>query len=149
MTIFFAFPLVSREAVSHPDFRALSLRRLLWMLGGQVLVSTAVFEEVVFRGVLHAKLLRLVGTQGALAIGAAVFAAWHGVIAWRNLRRSNLPRRWFTLLYAGAMANFWLAGLLFGLLRERTGHLAGGILAHWLIVSNILIAVARPRQRPV
>ena len=58
----------------------------------------AVFEEVAFRGVLHAKLTRHVGATRALAIGGGVFAAWHGVITWYNLRRSNLPRRRFPLL---------------------------------------------------
>lgn len=149
VTIFFAFPLVSREAVSHPDFRALSFRHLLWMLGGQLLLSTAVFEEVTFRGVLHAKLERLVGTRSALVVGSGIFAAWHAVITWHNLRRSNLPRRWRGALYVGAMANFWFAGMLFGLLRQKTGHIAGSILAHWLIVSNIVLAVARPRRPPV
>jgi len=146
VAVFFAFPLVSREAVTHPEFRGLSFRRLLWMLGGQILLSTAVFEEVTFRGVLHAKLVRLFGPRSALIIGSTLFAAWHIVITWYNLRRSNLPRRLFALLYAGGMAALWTAGLLFGLLRERTGHLAGGVLAHWLIVSNIVISVARPRR---
>ena len=68
------------------------------------------------------------------------------MITWYNLRRSNLPKRLFAALYAGGMACLWTAGLVFGLLRERTGHLAGGVLAHWLIVSNIMIAVARPRK---
>jgi len=148
VTLFFAFPLVSREAVSHPDFRRLNFLRLSWMLGGQLLVSTSIFEEVTFRGVLHAKLARILGVPRALAIGGAIFACWHAVITWYNLSRSNLPRRWRHLLYAGAMGNFWLAGVFFGLLRERTGHIAGGVLAHWLIVSNIVLAVARPRRPP-
>ena len=149
VALFFAFPVVSREAITHPDFRRLSFAGLIWMLWGQLLISTAVFEEIAFRGVLHAKLVRLLGAGHALAVGAAVFAAWHAVITWYNLRRSNLPRRRFGPLYLGAMANFWLAGLLFGLIRQRTGNLAGGILAHWLIVSNIVLAVARPNRPPV
>src|SRR6266542_6013332 len=55
VTLFFAFPLVSREAVTHTDFRRLSSGRLMWMLIGQLFLSTAVFEEVTFRGLLHAK----------------------------------------------------------------------------------------------
>jgi membrane protease YdiL (CAAX protease family) len=143
---FFAFPLVSRESVTHPEFRGLSFRRLLWMVGGQIFLSTAVFEEVTFRGVLHAKLVRLFGARPGLVIGSSLFAAWHVVITWYNLRRSNLPRRLFAVLYAGGLATLWTAGLVFGLLRERTGHLAGGVLAHWLIVSSIMISVARPRR---
>jgi membrane protease YdiL (CAAX protease family) len=147
VSLFFAFPLVTRESVTHPEVRGLNFRKLLWMLGGQMLLSTAVFEEITFRGVLQAKLSRLVGPRQALLIGSALFAAWHIVVTSHNLRRSNLPRRLFTVLFAGAMGMFWVAGLLFGLLRERTNHLAGGILAHWLIVSNIVVSVARPRRR--
>jgi membrane protease YdiL (CAAX protease family) len=149
VAIFFAFPLVSRDAVTHPDFRGLSLRRILWMLVGQILLSTAVFEEVTFRGVLQAKLTRLLAPRPAVLVGGALFAAWHLAITWYNLRRSNLPRRWFAPLYVGALATFWVAGVIFGLLRQRTGSLAGGILAHWLVVSNIVLAVARPRRPPV
>src|SRR5436190_22018788 len=82
VSLFFAFPVVSREAVTQPDFRRLSSGRLVWMLIGQLFVSTAVFEEMTFRGLLHAKLVRLVGVERALAIGSALFALWHAVITW-------------------------------------------------------------------
>ena len=141
--LFFAFPLVSHEAITQPEFRRLSPGRLVWLLCSQFLLSTAVFEEVTFRGVLHAKLARLVGLKRALVIGSAVFAAWHCVITWYNLRRSNLPRRLFWPLFAGAMGALFAAGGMFGLLRLGTGHLAAGVVAHWLIVVNIVIAVAR------
>ncbi len=144
--LFFTFPLVSREAVTVPEFRGLSRARLLWLLGGQFLLGSAVFEEVAFRGLLHAKLVRLLGAGRALLAGSAVFAAWHLVITWHNLRRSNLPRPLFPLLYIGALGALFSGGLLFGLLRQATGHLVGSILAHWLMVASIVLAVARPRQ---
>ena len=146
--LFFAFPLVSREAITQPEFTGLSLRRLFWLLCAQFLLSTAVFEEVAFRGALNAQLARLFGVKPALVIGGAVFAAWHCVITWYNLSRSNLPRQLFWPLYAGAMAVLCAAGVIFGMLRLKTGHLAAPILAHWLIVVNIVVAVARPRSRP-
>jgi len=49
------------------------------------------------------------------------------------------------LLYVGALAALFGGGLLFGLVRQATGHLAGAVLAHWLMVANIVFAVARPR----
>jgi membrane protease YdiL (CAAX protease family) len=116
-------------------------------LTGQFLLSTAVFEEVAFRGVLHAKLVRLVGVRKALLIGSGLFSAWHAVITWHNLRQSNLPRRLFAPLYGAAMVVLFGAGLIFGGLREGTGHLAGSILAHWLMVTTIVLSVARVRWR--
>jgi membrane protease YdiL (CAAX protease family) len=142
----FAFLLVSHGAFVQPELHRLSTWRLLWFLSSQTLLSTAVFEEVAFRGVLHAKLVRVFGLPRALAIGGAVFAAWHGVITWYNLGRSSLPRPLFSFLYAGAMAALFGAGLTLGILRVRTGHLAGGIVAHWLVLANIALSVARPRD---
>ena len=144
--LFFAFPLVSRQAVAQPEFESLSRGRLLWLIGGQFLLGSAVFEEVAFRGLLHAKLVRLLGVGPALLAGSGVFAAWHLVITWHNLRRSNLPRALFPLLYTGALGALFAGGLLFGLLRQATGHLAGSVLAHWLMVASIVLAVARPRD---
>src|SRR6266542_806663 len=45
VAVFFAFPIVSRDAITHPEFRRLSFSRLMWMLCGQLLISTAAFEE--------------------------------------------------------------------------------------------------------
>lgn len=142
---FFAFPLVMNRAVSHPEFQGLSRWRLVGLLGGQFLLGSAVFEELAFRSVLHAKLVRLFGFRRALLLGGGVFAAWHVVITWHNLRRSNLPRALFPFLYGGAMATLFVAGLVLGALRQTTGHVAGSVLAHWLMVANIVLAVAGPR----
>jgi membrane protease YdiL (CAAX protease family) len=144
--LFFAFPLVSRQGVTQPEFQGLSRGRLLWLVGGQFLLGSALFEEVAFRSLLHAKLVRLLGAGPALLAGSGVFAAWHLVITWHNLRRSNLPRGLFPFLYSGALAALFGGGLLFGLLRQATGHVAGSVLAHWLMVANIVLAVARPRR---
>ncbi len=141
---FFAFPVVSRRAVTHPEYVGVSRGRLLWLITGQFLVGSAVFEEMVFRGVLHAKLLRLMSPGRALLAGSAVFAAWHVVITWYNLGRSTLPRALFPLLYIGALAALYVGGLLFGLVRQATGHVAGAIVAHWVMVAAIVLSVARP-----
>ena len=143
--LFFAFPLVSRKAVTQPEYTDTSRGQLLWLLGVRFLLGSALFEEFAFRGLLHAKLVRLFGAGPALLVGSGVFAAWHLVITWYNLRRSNLPRVLFPVLYAGALTALFAGGLLFGLIRQATGHLAGSVLAHWLMVANIVLAVARPK----
>jgi membrane protease YdiL (CAAX protease family) len=142
---FFAFPLLSRRAVTQPEFRALSVGRLVWLIGVQFLIGSAVVEEIVFRGLLHAKLARLLGVGRALLVGSGVFTAWHLVIAWHNVGRSNLPRWTVLPVYALVLAALFCGGLLFGGLRQATNHLAGSIFSHWLMVANIAWAVARPR----
>jgi membrane protease YdiL (CAAX protease family) len=144
--LFFAFPLVSRRAVTQPEFLGMSWRQVLWIVGTRFLIGSALFEEVAFRGLLHAKLLRLLRPGPALLANSGIFAAWHLVITWHNLRRSNLPRALFPALYAGAIGALFGGGLLFGLVRQASGHLAGSVLAHWLMVANIVFAVARPRD---
>jgi membrane protease YdiL (CAAX protease family) len=143
---FFAFPLVTRRAVTQPEFAAMSQGRLLRLICVQFFLGSAVFEEVAFRGLLHAKLVRLLGVRRALLAGSGVFTAWHLVIAWHNVRRSNLPRVLFPFVYGLVLAALYVGGLLFAVLRQGTGHLAGAILAHWLMVANIAWAVARPRR---
>jgi membrane protease YdiL (CAAX protease family) len=144
--LFFAFPLISSRAVTQPEFLGMSTRQVLWIIGTRFLIGSALFEEVAFRGLLHAKLLRLLRPGPALLVNSGVFAAWHLVITWHNLRRSNLPRALFPLLYAGALGALFGGGLLFGLVRQASGHLAGSVVAHWLMVANIVLAVARPRD---
>jgi membrane protease YdiL (CAAX protease family) len=146
IALFFRFPLVSRQAVTHPDYVGISHARLVWLVTGQFLLGSAVFEEIAFRGVLHAKLLRLMRPLQALLVGSGVFAAWHIVITWYNLRRSNLPRGLFPLLYAGALAALFGGGLLFGVVRQAGGHVGGAVLAHWLMVAAIVLSVARPAR---
>ncbi|MPZ14372.1 MAG: CPBP family intramembrane metalloprotease [Chloroflexi bacterium] len=144
--LFFAFPLVTNNALRHPEFQGIGLGRLFWLIGAQFLIGTAVVEEVAFRGLLHAKLARLVGERRALVVGSAIFAAWHIVITWYNLRRSNLPPRLFPILYPATLAVLSGAGLLFGGLRQYTGNLVASVIAHWVMVVTIVLSVARPKR---
>jgi membrane protease YdiL (CAAX protease family) len=145
--LFFALPLVANRAVVHPGYTGISRGRLLSMLAGQVLLSTAVFEEIAFRGVLHAKLVRVFGARRAVLAGSGLFAAWHAVIAWHNLHQAGLSRTMRAVLYLGAMTALFVAGLILGSLRQMTGHVAGSIVAHWLMVVAIVCGVVRLRDR--
>jgi membrane protease YdiL (CAAX protease family) len=140
---FFALPLVTNWPVDIAEYRGLSRRRLIWLLCGQFFLGSALFEEVAFRGLLHAKLVRLLGARSALAMGSAVFTAWHVVIAWHNVRRCNVSPRWFAPLYGGVLAVLFAAGYLFGLVRQWTGHVGGSVITHWVLIGHILLEVAR------
>ncbi|HEX6811672.1 MAG TPA: type II CAAX endopeptidase family protein [Planctomycetota bacterium] len=76
-----------------------------------IAVAPAVLEEVMFRGMLQGRLLALMGMRAGLLTTAAAFAVCHGGTA-------ALP------------IHFGL-GLYLGWLRERSGSLLPGMLAHF------------------
>jgi membrane protease YdiL (CAAX protease family) len=82
-------------------------------LGGVVI---PVAEEVVFRGCLYPALRRPLGTAGAAALSALVFAAMH--------------------LELGALVPIFFIGVVLALFRERTGSLAAPIFVH--VLNNLL-----------
>lgn len=107
-------------------------------------LGTALFEEVAFRGVLPALLLRGRGTWRADLLSAGVFAAWHVIPTARALAGNAMgadqsSRQRTTTVIAGSAAA-GVAGLGFSWLRRRTG----GLLAPWLVhaVLNTISFVA-------
>jgi membrane protease YdiL (CAAX protease family) len=82
----------------------------LWSLFVMVSVVPAVFEELALRGVIQPTLERVVGVREALLIQAGLFAVLH-------LMPVNFP-------------SHALMGLWFGMLRNQTGSLYPGMLAH-------------------
>lgn len=86
-----------------------------------VAICPGIFEEIAFRGLLHARLTALFGRDLGLAIAAAAFALAHGP----------------TL---GLPIHFAL-GLLLGRMRNRTGSLVPGMLFH-VLYNGLLVAVA-------
>ncbi len=140
---FFRLPLIASWPIAIGEYRGLSWSRVCRLLVGQFLMGSALFEEVAFRGLLHAKLRRLVGVPAALTIGSAVFTAWHAVIAWHNIRRCNVTARWFGPFYGGVLLVLYGAGWLFGLVRQCTGHVGASVMAHWVVVADLLFEVMR------
>jgi membrane protease YdiL (CAAX protease family) len=100
---------------------------------GHLLVATAAGEELAFRGVLQYKLRSAVGPRKAMMLGSMFFALWHGVFNARTLSALGV-RGWRRLGLGSALQllSVYVGGLAFGALRERSGNLAGSILAHWL-----------------
>jgi membrane protease YdiL (CAAX protease family) len=125
-------PLVGRPVAYTP------LAGLPWVeLLGRALVSmpldTILPEEVAFRGALLGVLRRRYPAAQAVVLAAVPFALWHGVLVGRTLELTNLAADplLFSLGLLGAFAAVFLGGILFGILRLATGHLAGSIVAHW------------------
>jgi membrane protease YdiL (CAAX protease family) len=87
------------------------LERLLGVLIG---IEAALTEETLFRGDLQPTLQRILGRGAGLLLTAVLFALYH------------LRFEFWGLLGKTAF------GLVFGILRDRTGRLVSPAVAHWL-----------------
>jgi membrane protease YdiL (CAAX protease family) len=113
----------------------LSPETLLGVVFGRILFATALAEELAFRGLLQSRLRAVFGSRPAVLIGALFFTAWHAVVSFTTLQSTNLAADAPTaaLAYLVQTLSVLVAGILFGILRERSGNLAGCVLAHWLV----------------
>ena len=111
-------------------------------------LGTVLWEEVAFRGVLLAALLRVLPPGRAVAVSAAVFGVWHvrpalGAVAANDLADGAAATA--LLVLAGCVATA-VAGVLFGWLRLRSGSLLAPVLLHLATnVGGLLAAVAAAR----
>ncbi len=106
---------------------------------GHLLIATAVVEELAFRGLLQAMFKPALGQTAALIATACSWAAWHLAVNAQTLTSiggTHSPAIIAAIFLAQNLAVL-LGGLLLGWLRERTGNLAGCILAHW--IADILL----------
>jgi len=117
----------------------LSDEQVLRRIGFMLPFDTALPEEVAFRGVLLAALRRRYTAVPAVVLAAIPFALWHVVLTGLETERRD------PLLLIGKLGADFTGGLWFGFLRVRTGHLAGGVLAHWLIDAGLMLG-ARANQ---
>ncbi len=99
-------------------------------------LGTVVLEEFAFRGVLLALLLRLMSTPRAVLVGSALFGCWH-IMPTLTTAAGNgaldallaLPGG-LLLVVIGNVLVTGLAGIVFCLLRIRSGSLLAPALAH-------------------
>jgi membrane protease YdiL (CAAX protease family) len=108
----------------------------------QLLISTALCEELWFRGLLQACWVRLLGPWRGIVVVAVLFAVWHlAVWGWTLGRVTLQPALPLALTYPAGLLILGFAGVLFGGLRQLGGHLAGPIAAHWLIDVALVVLV--------
>ena len=99
-------------------------------------LGTVVFEETIFRGVLLGSLLKLGSKKQAIVFSSIVFGFWHVSPALSNAHGGFVHS---VVAVAGTVAITAVAGVLFALLRLRSGSLVAPILAH--IATNSLAYV--------
>jgi uncharacterized protein len=105
-------------------------------------VGTALFEELAFRGVLLALLLRVTSTVPAVAASSALFGLWHILPTISGLRTNELAESAAATIGAvsGAVVVTAIGGALFCALRLHTGSLIAPVLAHTSTNSLAIVA---------
>lgn len=140
-------PLVTGEPIQNEGVTSLSGPELAIRLGLRVPFGTALFEEVLFRGVLYAAMFRASGERAALLGTALVFALWHTAITSMTVAESGVVQAQ-PLVALGvlvSLAGLFVGGLIFAWLRWRTGSIGAAVGLHWSVVSAMTVAVwARP-----
>jgi CAAX protease family protein len=105
-------------------------------------LQTALPEELAFRGLLLGLLLRSLSPRRALVVMSAVFVAWHIVVQAQTLAQTNVATALLIVPAAiVAVAALFAGGIIFGLLRLRTGNLAGAIAAHWWFNAGLVLGL--------
>ena len=130
-------PLLADDRVAGLDAGELAYSTLV-----RIPLGTVLWEEVAFRGVLLAALMRVLPLRAAIAVAAAVFGVWHvrptlGALAANDLAEGPLLTGLAVLLGCLATA---LAGLVLAWLRLRSGSLLAPVLLH--LATNSLGALA-------
>ncbi|HET7821448.1 MAG TPA: CPBP family intramembrane glutamic endopeptidase [Ornithinibacter sp.] len=109
-------------------------------------LATVVFEEVAFRGVLWGLFEVAHGALWATAVSALLFGLWHVLPAVDGVRQNSpterVARAELVRQVAGTIAFTALAGLVFGVLRDRSGSLLAPGLLHWATNGLGIVAAA-------
>lgn len=93
-------------------------------------LGTVVFEEVAFRGVLLALLLRRMSTRSAVLVNSALFGLWHIVPSMGAATTNGVLGIGQVGAVAGAVVVTTVGGVVFCALRLRSGHLVAPVLLH-------------------
>lgn len=130
---------------SHSALRA-SPSRLAYETAVRIPLSTALAEEILFRGVLFGVLLYYSGTHVAIIGSSLVFGLWHIFPAlnftnesyYLELRQGRLISKLLHIV-VNVLATA-LAGIVFAWLRLLSGSIIAPWLLHWTINSTTVLS---------
>jgi uncharacterized protein len=137
-----------RASLADPRLGAMSARESAVQIFLRIPVMTALIEEAVFRGVLHAALIALYPPQAALWIGAALFGAWHigpGIDQADSNDSSSLAR-WLHTGVTVVATTIAGAGLVW--LRMETGSIWAGVAVHATLNMTMALFARRAGNAP-
>jgi membrane protease YdiL (CAAX protease family) len=144
--VFLRMPPTLVQPVAYNPLNSLPLEAVLWRAFFWMPLDTAIPEEISFRGALLGGLRRDFAVRRAVIISAVTFTLWHIVIVTRTLLATNLSAEplLFALGLAGALGAIFVGGIVFAVLRLRTGNLAGSIVMHWAFNAILLVGIYTP-----
>lgn len=120
-------------------------RQLIFRIVIQALVTTVLFEEFMFRGILWELWRHVDGWPQTTVFESGAFALWHIALLWAMLSdRTGRQRVGLTLL---GMFAFGLLGAVLGVIRHRTNSLLTPIAAHATLDIVMLVAMAIAQSR--
>lgn len=130
---------------SHSALRA-SPSRLAYETAVRIPLSTALAEEILFRGVLFGVLMYYSGTHVAIIVSSLVFGLWHIFPAlnftnesyYLELRQGPFLSKLLHII-VNVLATA-LAGLVFAWLRLLSGSIIAPWLLHWTINSTTVLS---------
>ena len=102
---------------------------VLAVMAVPVVLGAPIFEELLFRGPMQRSLIERFGRLPGLLLQGVVFSLYHVVGAFSL----DLVQPWY-------LVPLFAVGVLFGVVKERTGRLAGAQIAHG--VMNLIAYVA-------
>lgn len=126
--------------------QAMEPNRVAYETAVRIPLSTALTEEILFRGVLLGLLLASHGTVVAVAICSLVFGIWHIFPSLDRLRlhaddtHSTVALK--TLYVAATIGTTACAGVFFSWLRLLAGSIIAPWLTHWSINASAMLASA-------
>jgi membrane protease YdiL (CAAX protease family) len=120
-----------------------SRAELWWRVLVRIPFGTGVFEEVLFRGIFYGFLIKHYSLRHTIWYSSLFFTFWHIMPALKVLLvdfqvSSPLP---LIGLWLAGLAGAFVAGIVFAWLRNRTGNIAGCLIAHVLINDLFLIMI--------
>lgn len=124
--------------------------RLVFQVLVRIPLGTALFEELVFRGVLQAMATEALPVASAVGLQAVAFGLWHvgpTRLALRERARPPDPPGQVRVVAAAVVVTA-VAGVVLGLLRIHTGSLLAPVLAHAAVNAfGLLLAASLHRRR--
>ena len=127
-----------RPVLADPRIAGLGRRRAVFQIAFRIPILTALIEEALFRGVLHAALTAVYSTPVAIVVGAGLFGLWHLGPALEQ-SENHAGGNSTTVHVLVTIAVTTLAGFGFVALRIATGSIWAPVAVHALL--NITMAL--------
>ena len=127
-----------RDAMHDDRIKDMSISKIAYQALVEVPFGTVLLEEIAFRSVLFAMLVRRYGLVWGIALSAIIFGLWHVLPSWGTHEQSaalgsvvGKGRRGNILAIVLSVITTTIAGVLFALLRVFSGSVLAPMGLHW------------------